>query len=182
MGQKCDIFLRPSIGKAPPFLLGRRSDRGVDCSVRALFFFQAEIFHFSEQGTPVHTEAVRRRAAFPVVLLQSVQQVTFSKRESASASVRNLPGLRSGRLGGGLADDGIAQPRRPQAQVLVEHILQLADIAGPVIEHERVQHLAVHVLEALVAWVSLQEMLHQQGDVRLRSRSGGRWMGMTWMR
>lgn len=33
--------------------------------------------------------------------------------------------------------------------------------------HERVQHLAVHVLEALVARVSLQEMLHQQGDVRL---------------
>ena len=44
---------------------------------------------------------------------------------------------------------------------------QLPDIAGPVIEHERVQHLAVHVLEALVARVSLQEMLHQQGDVRL---------------
>ena len=69
------FFLRPSNGKAPPFFWGRRSDRGVDCSVRALFFFQAEIFHFPEQGTPVHTEAVRRRAAFPVVLLQSVQQV-----------------------------------------------------------------------------------------------------------
>ena len=44
---------------------------------------------------------------------------------------------------------------------------KLADIAGPVIEHECVQHLAVHVLEALVARVSLQEMLHQQGNVRL---------------
>ena len=46
MGQKCDIFLRPSNGKAPPFLLGRRSDRGVDCSVRALFFSRPKSFIF----------------------------------------------------------------------------------------------------------------------------------------
>ena len=37
----------------------------------------------------------------------------------------------------------------------------------PVSYTHLVQHLAVHVLEALVARVSLQEMLHQQGDVRL---------------
>lgn len=39
MGQKCDIFLCPQTEKRLPFYWGRRSDRGVDCSVQALFFF-----------------------------------------------------------------------------------------------------------------------------------------------
>lgn len=121
--------------KRLPFYWGRRSDRGVDCSVRALFFFQAEIFHFPEQGTPVHTEAVRRRAAFPVVLLQCVQQVDLLETGKRFRQRQGIfRGFGSGRLCGGLTDDGIAQPCRPQTQVLVEHILQLADIAGPVID------------------------------------------------
>ena len=64
----------------------------------------------------------------------------------------------------------------------VDHVLQLAHVARPVVARERVQRAgrdAPHVALALAARTSRTKCSTSRGMSSRRSRSGGRWIGTT---
>ncbi len=65
----------------------------------------------------------------------------------------------------------LGQQHRP-----LEHVLKLADVAGPVVGQEPVLCLGVHRdrLAAVPDRERTEEVVEQQRDVLRRSRSGGR--------
>ena len=63
----------------------------------------------------------------------------------------------------------------------LEHIAQLADIAGPAVRHQQVHGLARNALDVAARANAelLEKMLDQKRDVFRRSRRGGSRMRMT---
>ena len=71
------------------------------------------------------------------------------------------------------ADLQCAELDLAERQITVQRIVQLADVARPVVLHERLHDLAVEGGEIPDAGIGIEEVLDEQGDVLLALAQGG---------
>ena len=148
----------------------------------ALFVLQIELLDLAEQGAAVDAEDIRRFRPLPVVAAERFEQV-FPLEAVQRRGQRFLRqglavfGLAGACLppGGKLsrADLQCAELDLAERQITVQRIVQLADVARPVVLHERLHDLAVEGGEIPDAGIGVEEVLDEQGDVLLALAQGG---------
>ena len=64
-------------------------------------------------------------------------------------------------------------------EIPMNHVLEFTDVTGPGVIEESLQDVSRKTGRSSFLRITSQEMVHQQGDVFLRSLSGGNVMGIT---
>ena len=138
--------------------------------------------HFSKEGSPVDTENLRHPTPFPLVGMQALHDIRFfSIVKGFGERCKQI--VLEWRNGGG--DFGQIRSVRCQGQIdfperyiSLNDVLQLPDIAGPVIVLNGAHHRFRQVVQDVAMAREFRKWCTSWGRSSLRCRNGGREMGI----